>query len=84
MKEAKALDMQSFLCPHGRYYGQFIPADLVFNANLQEFSQRVGFIASLQTSGKFSTEEAYSQIESLWNQLTSSKKVSKIDTDNAI
>jgi hypothetical protein len=81
MKNSNSLDTQSFLYPCSRYYGQFTPANLVFNANLQEFSQRVGFITSLQTSGKVSDEEAYSQIEMLWDRLSASKQAVGIDTD---
>jgi hypothetical protein len=70
MKDAHLTDKQSFLYPRSHYYGH--PANLVFNANLQEFAQRVGIIASLETAGKISSGEAYSKIELLWEQLTSS------------
>ena len=62
---------------------QFTPAQLVFNANLQDFAQRAGIIASLETAGKLSPREAYSKIELLWNQLTSSIQELGIDTDTA-
>jgi hypothetical protein len=84
MKDSNSVDTQSFLYTRSRYYGQFTPANLVFNANLQEFSQRVGFIASLQTSGKVSAEEAYGQIELLWDQLTASKQAVGIGTDTTM
>ena len=64
----------NFLYPHSPYHGNVGSQDLVFNANLQEFSQRVGYICNFQTAGKLSTEEAYEQIESLWKQLKRSKK----------
>lgn len=35
------------------------PQTLVFNANLQDFSQRVGQISNLQSNGKLSAQEAY-------------------------
>jgi hypothetical protein len=41
----------------------------MFNANLQEFSQRVSYICCLETSGKLRPDEAYQKIESLWQQL---------------
>lgn len=66
--------LESFLYPHSRYYGQVKPENLLFNANLQEFSQRVSFIASLETGGKLSPEEAYAQVKGLWKQLKRSKK----------
>ena len=63
-----------FLNPRSRYYGDVHPENLVFNANLQEFTQRVSVIVNLETAGKLSTEEAYKQIKVLWKQLKSSKK----------
>ncbi|WP_442936912.1 DUF7219 family protein [Nostoc sp.] len=47
---------------------------MAFNAHLQEFSQRVNYISSLQTAGKISPEEAYKQIHHQWMQLKSAKK----------
>ncbi len=67
-------EKQAFLCPRARYYGQVQPQNLVFNANLQEFAQRVSFIASLETGGKLPPGEAYKQIQALWKQLKRSKK----------
>jgi hypothetical protein len=63
-----------FLNPRSRYRGEFKPENLMFNANLQEFSQRVVFIASLETNGKMTPEESYREIKKLWKQLKSSKK----------
>ena len=68
------MDKSDFLHPRSRYYGQVRPENLVFNANLQEFAQRVGYICNLQTAGKLSSEESYKQIKSLWKQLKRSKK----------
>ncbi|MBD2676658.1 MULTISPECIES: hypothetical protein [Nostoc] len=64
----------NFLYPRSRYYGKFEPENLVFNANLQEFAQKITYITCLQTGGKLSTEEAYEQIKVLWKQLKHSKK----------
>lgn len=68
--------MQSsdFLYPRSRYRGQVQPENLIFNANLQEFSQRVSLICGLETNGKLSPEESFQQIEALWKQLKHSKK----------
>lgn len=63
-----------FLYPRGRYYGQVKPENLVFNANLQEFAQRVSYICNLETAGKLSPEESYEKIRSLWKQLKRSKQ----------
>lgn len=66
------MDVTNFLLPHSRYRGQVKPENLVFNANLQEFSHRVSFISGLETNGKISPEESYLQIKELWDQLSSS------------
>jgi transcriptional regulator with GAF, ATPase, and Fis domain len=81
MKDSHGIDKQSFLYPRSRYYGQGTPAHLDFNANLQEFAQRAGIIASLQTAGKLSAGEAYIKIELHWKQLTSSMQKLGIETD---
>ncbi|MCW5316864.1 hypothetical protein GTQ43_24510 [Nostoc sp. KVJ3] len=67
-------ELCDFLYPRSSYYGQLKPEYLVFNANLQEFSQRVSYICNLQTSGKLSPEEAYKEIHILWKQLKHTKK----------
>ena len=67
-------DRSDFINPRSRYHGEFTPENLVFNANLQEFSNRIGLICGLETNGKLSPDEAYTQIRSLWKQLKRSKK----------
>jgi hypothetical protein len=62
------------LFPQSRYYGTFTPENLMFNANLQEFSHRVSIICSLETGGKISAKEAYLQISELWQQLEISQR----------
>ncbi|MBV6621967.1 MAG: hypothetical protein KI793_03270 [Rivularia sp. (in: Bacteria)] len=74
MEESDKANKENFLYPISSYYGQFKPENLVFNANLQEFAQKVGYIVNLQTSGKITSEEAYKQIKALWKKLKSSKK----------
>ncbi len=43
---------ESFLYPLGSYHGKFSPANVAFNANLQEFAQKVSLICSLETNLK--------------------------------
>jgi hypothetical protein len=62
-----------FLFPRSKYRGQFTPNNLMFNANLQEFSQKVSYICSLETNGKIEPDEAYQKIAALWNTLSSSR-----------
>ncbi len=68
------MNKDKFLYPRDRYYGQVKPENLVFNANLQEFYLRVSYITALETNGKLSPEESYSQIKAAWKQLKLSKK----------
>lgn len=65
---------ESFLYPRSRYYGRFTPENLAFNANLQEFAQKVSYISALETGGKLDPEQAYEQLECLWQQLKQSKR----------
>ena len=74
-------ERDEFLYPRSSYHGEVKPENLVFNANLQEFTQRVSYICNLETSGKLSSLEAYQQIKALWKQLKSSKKALGIGED---
>jgi hypothetical protein len=76
--EKKIVSKDDFLYPRSRYYGRVKPENLVFNANLQEFAQRVSYVCNLETGGKVTPEDAYKQIKLLWKQLKQSKKQLKI------
>ncbi|WAL60526.1 DUF7219 family protein [Thermocoleostomius sinensis] len=76
-------ERNKFFYPRSRYYGKFTPPNLVFNANLQEFAQRVSYICSLETGGKLSPEEAYQEIKQLYKQLKKSRKQLGIGTDSS-
>ena len=65
---------RNFLYPYRSSVGANRPQEIVFDANLQEFAQRVGYIASLETGGKLSQRESYHAIEQLWQQLSASRK----------
>lgn len=67
-------DLSHFLYHTHHYHGSFSPEKLVFDANLQEFSQRVTYICGLEMNGKLSPEEAYAKIRTLLQQLEQSKK----------
>jgi hypothetical protein len=64
----------NFLFPTSRYLGYCTPENLIFDANLQEFSQKVSYISALGTGGKLSPQEAYEQIDRLWQQLETLKE----------
>jgi hypothetical protein len=69
------------LRPIDRYWGKFTPANLAFNANLQEFSHQVSLIVALETGGKLSPIAAYEQIEALRTILSRSKQQLGIEGD---
>ncbi|WJI24307.1 hypothetical protein MZ909_01140 [Thermosynechococcus sp. B0] len=68
--DAKQALKQAFLCPYTLYRGHVTLDALTFDAYLQKFAQRAGFIAALHTSGQLSTSEAYNQLADLWHQLS--------------
>lgn len=70
--------------PLNHYHGKFNPENLVFDANLQEFTQQVVYIVGLETSGKILPEEAYKQIQQLWEQITISKHELRIGTNSNV
>jgi hypothetical protein len=67
-------EIDFFLYHNNRYHGQVKPENIVFNANLQEFTQKIGYICSLETSGKITPEDSYQQIKRLWKDLKRTKK----------
>ncbi|MEO0538040.1 MAG: hypothetical protein AAF215_29790 [Cyanobacteria bacterium P01_A01_bin.123] len=74
-----SIHRDEFLYKKAGYQGKFTPDSLLFNHNLQEFSQRVGYIANLQTAGKLSSEESFQQIQTLWKTLKQTKKTLRPD-----
>ena len=69
MDKVSETSKENFFYPIAPYHDTLNNDKVLFNTNLQIFAHQVGFIANLQTSGKISSQEAYSQIESLWNDL---------------
>ncbi|WP_019500606.1 hypothetical protein [Pseudanabaena sp. PCC 6802] len=65
---------EEFLNPTSRYQGEFTPENLVFDANLQEFANRISIICALENGGKLPPGEAYEQIKKLWKELKASKQ----------
>lgn len=63
-----------YLYPYNRYQGRFDPQHLAFNANLQEFAQRVSYLSCLQTSGKMTPDDALERIAYLWEKLRRSRE----------
>lgn len=64
---------ENFLYPIRNYKGKFTPENLILNANLQEFAQKVSFICGLETNGKITPFEAFERIKILWEKLQESK-----------
>ncbi len=73
MAESKK-EKDDFLYPYSHYRGEFKPENLIFNANLQEFAQKVSYICNLETNGKITPNQAYEQIRNLWKTLKDSIK----------
>lgn len=71
-----------FLNPRSRYYGNFSPKNLAFNANLQEFALRVTTICGLETGGKITPVQAYEEIKKLWQQLDASYTALDIEDES--
>lgn len=67
-------DKEKFLYPYESYRGKFQVEEVAFNANLQEFAQKVNVLCNLETNGKISSQQAYKEIKSLWKQLKNSRK----------
>ena len=82
-KPNKRKQLDDFVMPRSKYRGKFTPQNLAFNANLQEFAQRVSLICGLETGGKVSSAEAYKDIKKLWKDLKASKKnLIEVETDD--
>ncbi|MGV0105142.1 Isopropylmalate/homocitrate/citramalate synthase [Nostoc sp. DSM 114160] len=79
MDNDNQIDKNNFLYQRYRYLGKYTPQSFLFNANLQEFSQRVYYLSNQETLGKISSEECYEEIELLWQQLTQSFKALGIE-----
>jgi hypothetical protein len=74
MNQESNNNKDDFLYPRASYHGEFSPQKLAFNANVQEFAQKVSYICALETNGKVPSAEAYKSIKKLWRQLKTSKK----------
>lgn len=73
MKENPEDIKEKFFNPQSTYRGEFTPESLAFNANLQEFANRISIICNLETGGRIAPDDAYKQIKQLWKQLKQSK-----------
>lgn len=63
-----------FLNPLASYRGESTLTEYMFNANLQEFANKVDLLCALQTGGKISADDAYDEIRKLWKELKLSKQ----------
>ncbi len=74
MNDENKPEKEQYLYPKSSYRGKFTPENLVLNANLQEFTQKISYICNLETNGKISPQEAYRQIKDLWKNFHNSAK----------
>jgi hypothetical protein len=81
MLEKQDDEKNKFLYPISKYYGEFKPENLAFNANLQEFAQRICYLCGLESNGKISSQDAYEEIKSFWQQLERSRQLLFNDDD---
>jgi hypothetical protein len=79
MKDLDKLGKESFIWAKSSYHGGSFPQGFLLNANLQEFSQKVSYIANLHSNGKISSQQACQQIENLWQEF---KRIKKINCDS--
>ncbi|MBW4429433.1 MAG: hypothetical protein KME50_34975 [Nostoc desertorum CM1-VF14] len=82
MDDYDQITKNNFVYERYQYLGKFTPQNFLFNANLQEFSQRVFYLCNLQTLGKVSSQECYEEIESLLQKLAQSFKALQTDDKN--
>ncbi len=68
------IEKKDFIYPYRSYHGEETLPHIIFDANLQEFSDRVAIICALENGGKISPEEAYKQIKELWKEMKAFKK----------
>jgi hypothetical protein len=77
--------IRSPLEAHSSYRGRdWSPQRLMFHQNLESFADRVGLIVGLQSNGKISQEEAYTEIRKIWKNLKESKGLllTELDSDS--
>jgi hypothetical protein len=68
------MNASEFIYPRASYGGSGSPELREFDQQLQEFAQRVGYIAGLETGGKMTPEESYRALQSLWNNLSETSR----------
>lgn len=73
------MSTDDFLTPRASFQGEFTPENLAFDANLQEFAQRVAYVCALETAGKITPAEAHRRIRALYEQLDRSRAGLDID-----
>lgn len=57
-----------------RFRGDPTPENILFDANLQVFANRVATICALENGGKITPYDAFLEIKGLWKQLKRSRK----------
>ena len=79
MNNEENREKDEFLYAKRSYRGEFTPENLLIDANLQEFAQKISYICNLENNGKITTQEAYLRVKSLWKELKKSAKQLGID-----
>lgn len=67
--------VKSPMVSHSSFHGgHWTPQRAAFHHNLELFAERIGLIVALQSNGKISQEDSYTQIRDLWKTLKESRK----------
>jgi len=64
----------SFIHPHSHYHGELTPENVKFHNQMEDFVQEASMISNLAGNGKIPLDEAFSEIEQLWQELMKSKE----------
>lgn len=75
-------ELSDFIYHRHQYPGKTQPKNQAFDANLQEFAQRVSYICGLEMNGKISPETAYQEIRGMWHHLEQSIHELSIDQNS--
>ena len=69
------METSDFLFPQHQYHGSSLQTeDIVLHGYLQEFSQQVLILTSLNRGGRLSSQETYQKLKQLYKQLKNSRK----------
>jgi hypothetical protein len=78
MEDKMMTHNSDFIHPHSHYYGELTPENVQFHNQMEDFVQESTMISNLAGNGKMSLDDAFGEIEKLWQQLIQSKQELRI------